>query len=66
MAANLLQNRNLYSKQGQVLKTEQLYYKIRQAFKYEPFITQKGILVFLITLIIYFKTLIMRKLDYKK
>lgn len=66
MAATLLQNRNLYSKKGQTLKTEQLYYKIQQAFQYEAFITQQGILVLLITLIIYFKRLIMRKLDHKK
>ena len=66
MAASLLQNRNLYSKKGQALKTEQLYYKIQQAFQCEAFITQQGILVLLITLIIYFKRLIMRKLDHKK
>ena len=64
-AANLLQNGNLYYKNGEVLQTGQLKYKTRQVFQRGVFITQR-ILVFLITLIIYFIKHFMRKLDNKK
>ena len=65
-AANLLQNVNLYYENGEVLQTGQLKYKTRQVFQRGVFITQRGILVFLITLIIYFIKHFMRKLDNKK
>ena len=52
-AANLSQNGNLYYKKG-------------TGISIPGFITQRGILVFLTTLKIYFKKFIMRKLDYEK